>query len=46
MRKCDKIVRFGGRVPFGTTHYWKKMVKQVEIEKKGFLNLLNSIKIP
>jgi hypothetical protein len=20
MRKCDKIVRFGGRVPFGTIH--------------------------
>jgi hypothetical protein len=45
MKKCDKIVRFGGRVPFGTINWWKKMVKQVEIGKKGFFNFLNPVKI-
>jgi hypothetical protein len=44
MRKCDKIVRFGGRVPL-VLHISRKMMKQVEIGKKGFLNLLNPVKI-
>jgi hypothetical protein len=45
MRKCNKIVKFGGRVLL-VLYIGGKMVKQVEIGKKGFLNLLNPIKIP
>jgi hypothetical protein len=42
--KCDKIVRIGRRVPFGTINWWKKMMKQVEIGKMDFLNFLKSRK--
>jgi hypothetical protein len=41
MRQCNKIVRFGGRIFFGTLHWWEKIVEQVEIGKMGFLNFFN-----
>jgi hypothetical protein len=45
MTNYDKIVRFGGECLL-ILYIGGKLVKQVEIWKKGFFNLLNHIKIP